>query len=172
MGKIPDRVGIEERPLAVEKRKRFGHWEADLVEGAKGTGFVLGLYERKSRTYLIAKLEDKRSVTVAEAIVEKLTGWKVLSVTYDNGLEFSGHVSVGIALGAKSYFCNPYHSWEKGGVENANGLLRQYLPKGTSFAGVDDILLEGIEEEINTRPREILGFKCPMDYVPKLLTAA
>jgi len=156
----------------VEKRKRFGRWEAELVEGSKGTGFVLGLYERKSRTYLTAKLEDKKSVTVAEAMVERPAGWKVLSVIYDNGLEFSGHVSVGTVLGAKSYFCNPYHSREKGGVENANRLLRQYLPKGMSFEGIDNLLLEGIEEEINTRPREVLGFKCPMDYLPKLLTEA
>ena len=171
-GKIPERVGIEERPPAVENRTRYGHWEADLVEGAKGTGFVLALYERKSRTYLLAKLGDKRSATVSDAMIAKLAGWKVLSVTYDNGLEFSGHIAVGVALDARSYFCNPYSSWEKGGVENANGLLRQYLPKGMSFEGVDDLLLEGIEEEMNTRPREVLGFDCPMDYHANLLTAA
>ena len=171
-GKIPDRVGIEERPPAIENRRCYGHWEADLVEGSKGSGFILALYERKSRTYLLSKIEDKKSVTVSEAIVSKLAGWKVQSVTYDNGLEFSGHVAVGVALDAKSYFCNPYHSWEKGGVENANGLLRQYLPKGMRFEEVDDVLLEGIEEEINMRPRKVLGFDCPMDYLPKLLTAA
>ena len=172
MGDSPNRVGIEERPLAVMERKHFAHWEADLVEGAKGSGFVLALYEMKSRTYLIAKLEDKRSTTVSDAMVAKLAGWEVRSITYDNGLEFSDHVAVSMALGAKSYFCNPYHSWEKGGVENANGLLRQYLPKGMSFADVDEELLEGIEEEINTRPREVLGFGCSMDYLSKLLTAA
>jgi IS30 family transposase len=105
-------------------------------------------------------------------MIAKLAGWKVLSVTYDNGLEFSGHITVGVALDARSYFCNPYSSWEKGGVENANGLLRQYLPKGMSFEDVDDLLLEGIEEEMNTRPREVLGFDCPMDYHANLLTAA
>ena len=171
-GKIPQRTGIEERPPCVENRTRYGHWEADLVEGAKGTGFVLALYERKTQTYLLAKLADKRAATVGDAMVRRLRGWKVLTVTYDNGLEFAGHVAVGRELGARSYFCNPYHSWEKGGVENANGLLRQYLPKGMSFEEVDDGLLSGIEDELNTRPRRSLGYKCPMDYLTKLLTAA
>ena len=171
-GKIPHRTGIEERPPSVEKRTRYGHWEADLVEGSKGTGFVLALYERKTQTYLVAKISDKKAATVADAMVRRLKGWKVLTITYDNGLEFAGHVAVGRELGARSYFCNPYHSWEKGGVENANGLLRQYLPKGMSFGGVDDDLLSLIEDEINERPRKLLGYKCPMDYLTKLVTAA
>jgi len=171
-GKIPARTGIEERPVSAKNRTRYGHWEADLVEGAKGTGFVLSLYEMKTQTYLVSKLPDKKAETVSEAIVRKLSGWKVRSVTYDNGLEFSGHLEVGRELMAPSYFCNPYCSWEKGGVENGNGLLRQYLPKGMSFEDVDDELLSGIEEEINERPRKNLGYKCPMDYLPKLLTVA
>jgi len=170
-GKIPDRTGIQERPASAGNRTRYGHWEADLVEGAKGTGFVLSLYEMKTQTYLVGKLPDKKAGTVSAAMVKKLSGWKVRSVTYDNGLEFSGHLEVGRELGAPSYFCEPYHSWEKGGVENGNGLLRQYLPKGMEFTDVDDELLSGIEEEMNERPRKKLGYNSPMDYLPKLLIA-
>ena len=92
----------------------------------------------------------------------------VHTITYDNGLEFSGHLEVNQALRAKSYFCKPYHSWEKGGVENYNGLVRQYLPKGTSFADLTAERLKEIEEEINLRPRKILDIKSPSELENKL----
>ena len=166
--KIPNRVGIEERPKVVSDRTRYGDWEADLIEGTKGSGFILSLYERKSRFGQLIKLETKSSEETACALIRQLKGYKVKTVTYDNGLEFSGHCKVTHALGARGYFCQPYHSWEKGGVENFNGLVRQYLPKGTSFADLTDERLKEIEEEINHRPRKVLNIKSPSELKHKL----
>ena len=168
---IVGRVDISQRPASVETRRFYGDWEVDLVEGTKGTGFILSLIERKSRYSLFEKLEDKKASTVATAIVRRLRGYKVRSLTYDNGLEFSDHLEVTRELGAKGYFCTPYHSWEKGLVENHNGLLRQYYPKGESFAEVNQSALNWVEEEINERPRKALEFASPADYVHCLRAA-
>lgn len=169
--KIKDRVDISERPASVDVRRFFGDWEVDLVEGTKGTGFILTLAERKGRFTLFEWLPNKSAAVVSAAIVRRLRGWRVRTLTYDNGMEFSRHLEVGRALGAKSYFCKPYHSWEKGLVENHNGLLRQYYPKGTSFAGITRTELGLVENEINERPRKTLGFKSPMDYRSNLIAA-
>ena len=166
--KIPDRTGIEERPEAVEQRTRYGDWEADLIEGAKGSGYVLSLYERKMHYGKLFKLETKSSVETSEAIVKQLQGYKVRTITYDNGLEFAAHQHVTKQLGAKGYFCHPYHSWEKGGVENFNGLVRQYLPKGTPFAELTNEKLQEIELEINQRPRKTLDIKSPSELKYKI----
>ena len=166
--KIPNRVGIEDRPKVVADRARYGDWEADLIEGTKGTGFILSLYERKSRLGTLMKLQTKSSAETADALISQLDGYTVKTITYDNGLEFSAHGKVTQALGAQGYFCQPYHSWEKGGVENFNGLVRQYLPKGTSFKELTNERLKDIEEEINQRPRKILDIKSPYELKNKL----
>lgn len=168
VGKITGRVGIEERPKVVDARGRHGDWEADLIEGSKGSGFLLSLYERKARLGKLIHLPDKGSEGTARAIVETLEGYKVETITYDNGLEFSRHVEISLALDAEGYFCAPYHSWEKGGVENFNGLVRQYFPKGSSFEGITPEELQRVEDEINQRPRKTLGFRSPSDHEHKL----
>jgi len=169
--KIPNRTGIEQRPISVEQRIFFGDWEADLVEGSKGTGFILTLVERKSRFTLFRKLDDKTKDTVSEAIINALGLYKVRTITYDNGLEFAGHMKISRALGAKAYFCAPYHSWEKGLVENHNGLLRQYFEKGSSFEYIDKHLLQEVEDEINERPRKLLDYNTPLSYLNKIMAA-
>ena len=153
--KIPGRVDITERPSSVEARTYYGDWEIDLVEGKKGTGFILSMVERKSRYSLFERMTDKRASTVAKAMIRRLRPFKTRTLTYDNGLEFAQHLEVGCELGAKSYFCAPYHAWEKGLVENHNGLLRQYYPKGESFAGIKEDSLRWVKEEINERPRKL-----------------
>ncbi len=162
-GKILNRVGIEKRSKALELRVRYGDWEVDLIEGTKGSGFFLSLYERKSHTGLLVYMKTKGAKSTAKAIIKALSGYRVRTLTYDNGLEFANHEEVSKALGSKAYFCNPYHSWEKGGVENYNGLVRQYYPKGSSFSEVDIWELARVEKEINERPRETLGFKSPSE---------
>jgi IS30 family transposase len=162
-GKILNRVGIEKRPKALELRVRYGDWEVDLIEGSKGSGFFLSLYERKSHTGLLVYMKTKGAKSTAKAIIRVLRGYRVRTLTYDNGLEFANHEEVSKALGSKAYFCNPYHSWEKGGVENYNGLVRQYYPKGSSFSEVDIQELARVEKEINERPRETLMFKSPSE---------
>ena len=168
VGKIPDRVGIEHRPKAVEKRCRYGDWEVDLIEGSKGSGFLLSLYERKSRLGKLVYLDTKEAAGTADAILETLACYRVLTLTYDNGLEFSQHARVSEALSAKGYFCQPYHSWEKGGVENFNGLVRQYYPKGSNFGEISSSTLRRVEDEINERPRKTLRYHSPSELEHKL----
>jgi transposase, IS30 family len=169
--KIPNRVDITQRPASVDARIYYGDWEVDLVEGKKGTGFILSIVERKSRFSLFEKLETKQASTVSGAIISRLRAYKVRSLTYDNGTEFSNHLEVSRCLNAKGYFCAPYHSWEKGLVENHNGLLRQYYPKGESFKEIDPNGLGWVEDEINTRPRKTLNFSCPADYIDRILAS-
>lgn len=169
--KIADRVGIEERPASVELRHYYGDWEADLVEGTKGTGFVLTLVDRKSRFTLFRKILNKTKQVVTETIIAALNLFKVRTITYDNGLEFAGHMEVNRELDARSFFCAPYHSWEKGLVENHNGLLRQYYKKGSSFEHITPSQLQAVEDEINERPRKTLEFSAPKDYLTKLTAA-
>ena len=149
--KIPNRVDIEKRPAVVSRRKRYGDWEADLIQGGAGSGFLLSVYERKSRIGRLHRLPDKSSAETMKAIVTVLYGLKVSSITYDNGLEFARHELVNELLECESYFCKPYRSWEKGGVENYNGLVRQYFPKGHDFTTITPEGLLEVENEINNR---------------------
>lgn len=166
--KIPNRVDIEERPAVVSGRKRYGDWEADLIQGAAGSGFLLSVYERKSRIGRLHLLPDKSSAETTKGIVTILFGLKVSSITYDNGLEFAMHELVNELLECESYFCKPYRSWEKGGVENYNGLVRQYFPKGHDFATITPERLQEVEEEINHRPRNVLAYQSPNDLLDHL----
>lgn len=166
--KIPNRVDIEERPMIINGRNRYGDWEADLIQGAAGSGFLLSIYERKSRVGKLHLLPDKCSSGTMEGIVTVLNGLKVNSITYDNGLEFAMHERVNELLECESYFCKPYRSWEKGGVENYNGLVRQYFPKGYDFAKITLERLCEVEEEINNRPRNILAYQSPNDLLDHL----
>jgi len=170
--KIVNRIPICERPQVVETRSRFGDWEADLVEGSKGSGYILSLYERKSRLGRLALLRTKSSQETANAIIATLSDYRVETITYDNGLEFSLHEQISQALQAAGYFCEPYHSWEKGGVENFNGLLRQYFAKGSDFSKITPESLAKVEAELNQRPRKVLEFAAPSDFGYELLLAA
>jgi IS30 family transposase len=166
--KIPNRVDIEERPAVVSHRTRYGDWEADLIQGGAGSGFLLSVYERKSRIGRLHLLPDKSSTETMKAIMTVLHGHKVSSITYDNGLEFAMHGLVNELLECESYFCKPYRSWEKGGVENYNGLVRQYFPKGHDFTTITPQRLLEVEEEINHRPRNILAYQSPSDLLDHL----
>jgi transposase, IS30 family len=162
--KIPDRRDISERPAVVERRTRHGDWEADLIEGARGTGYILSLYERKSHYGKLIKLQSKTSDETSRGIIKALGNYRVKTITYDNGLEFARHQEVSAALGSEGYFCKPYSSWEKGGVENYNGLVRQYFPKGCDLSEVGQPAMDAVEAEINDRPRKTLGYKSPSQH--------
>ena len=166
--KLPARTGIEERPGIVASRKRCGDWEADLIAGCRAGGHLLSLYERKSRPGKLIRLDSKDAERTAEAIISALKGLCVHPITDDNGLEFAGHQKISQALGASGYFCQPYHSWEKGGVENFNGLVRQYFPKGTNFLSVSEASLADTESELNQRPRKSLNYQSPDNLKHKL----
>ena len=166
--KIPNRTDIEKRPAVVSHRTRYGDWEADLIQGGAGSGFLLSVYERKSRIGRLYPLPDKSSAETMKGIVTVLHGLKVTSITYDNGLEFARHELVNELLECESYFCKPYRSWEKGGVENYNGLVRQYFPKGHDFTTITAERLLEVEDEINHRPRNILAYQSPSDLLDHL----
>lgn len=166
--KIPNRRDITERPGVVDRRTRHGDWEADLIEGSRGSGYILSLYERKSRYAKLIKLKSKTSAETSHGIIKALSIYRVKTITYDNGLEFARHEEVSAALGSEGYFCKPYSSWEKGGVENLNGLVRQYYKKGSDLSSVTQQALSKTEAEINDRPRKVHGYKSPSDYSTQL----
>ena len=130
-GLIPGRINIAYRPNIVDAKSRFGEWELDSVIGAKLRGAITSMLERKNKLTILLLLDGPASEAIKEGIIRKLTPHKkhVLTLTSDNGKEFSGHAEISEKLGSGFYFCTPYHSWERGLNENANGLVLQYFPK-------------------------------------------
>ena len=152
---IPNRVGVERRMAGANNRTRYRHCESDTMMGKKGTpgGLKTG-YERKSRLILVQKVKTMRPSEHAQVEKKMFAGLKVLSMTRDNGIENRDHEQVGIP----SFFCDPYSSWQKGGVENANKMLRRYFPKGTDFRKVSQRKIDRVVAIINNKPRKILGY--------------
>lgn len=160
---IPCRISIDKRPKTVEKRNGFGHFEVDTMVTRKSKEAVLIILERKTRLIKIRKLKRKTAEAVKESLISALQHYKsiVKSITYDNGTENVLHQEVNEKLESKSFFCNPYHSWEKGSVENSIGLLRRFIPKGSDLSEITESELKLIERKINSRPRKILDFNTP-----------
>jgi IS30 family transposase len=161
---IPNRVGIEERPQVIEERSRYGDWEGDTVVGAHQYGYLVSLVERRSRLLQSRVVQTKQADEVAQAIIDTLeelpTSW-VRSITFDNGTEFTRHEDMARILPVDIFFAAPYASYQRGTNENTNGLIRRYLPKGTSFRDLAQKQLDLIVEEINNRPRKTLGYRTP-----------
>ena len=173
-GRIPDAVSIELRPAIVDERSRLGDWEADLVLGKQGTGAIVTLAERKSRIYLTKKVFSKDAVEVSNAIISLLSDYRGAchTITFDNGLEFSEHKAIAKALETECYFAHPYASHERGLNENTNGLLRQFIRKGTDLRTVSEEDLERYQNALNSRPRKCLGFRQPSVVFAELRKAA
>jgi IS30 family transposase len=162
-GKIPNRVGIDERPAVVDRRSRIGDWEGDTSIGKGRTSALLTLVERKTLYTVMMRLTGKRSDLLAEAAVKGMQALKskVKTITFDNGMEFADHETIGEGLEANIYFAHPYASWERGTNENTNGLIRQYFPKGTDFRLVSDKQITRAMERLNNRPRKTRGCRSP-----------
>lgn len=171
---IPYRVFISERSSLANERKEIGHWECDtLVAHLRKSAWHV-LCERKSRYTQISKLDTFSAKAVRETIVSKLTHLPRQArrtVTYDNGSENAHHIYVNTSLGIQSYFCHPYHSWEKGTVENTIGLIRRFVPKKTDLAAVDKKTVKKIEKRLNHRPRKCLNFQTPAEVFKNLCGA-
>ncbi len=164
--RIPDRVPIHERPAEVESRTRFGDWEGDLVLGKNQHGAIVSLTGRKSRMLLARKVHSKQSEEVIAAVIaalEDLPASWAHTITFDNGTEFYHHARITNELGMAVYFADPYAAYQRGTNENTNGLLRQYLPKTTSFENLSQRQLDSIVDELNNRPRKILGYRTPCE---------
>jgi len=162
-GIIPGRIDIDQRPAIVEQRIRIGDWEADTITGTGRKGAILSLVERTSRYTLLYKLKAAQAEPTTRAIIAKLRPHRcrVHTITADNGKEFALHAQVTRQLGAGFYFAKPYHAWERGLNENTNGLIRQYFPKGTSFAHITQAAVARVQNKLNSRPRKVLGYKTP-----------
>lgn len=162
-GRIVDRRSIHDRPAVVETLGRYGDWEIDTVIGKQGTGAIVTALERKSRFYVTRKVLSKNATEVADALINMLKPFQSLvrTIAADNGLEFAEHKRIAAALDTDVYFADPCASYQRGANENANGLLRQYVPKGTSFRSLTNELLSHFQQRINLRPRKVLGFKQP-----------
>lgn len=153
---IPDRISILKRFRGATNRTRYGHWERDTIVSRKGCsgGLSVGL-ERKTRLVVATKVLSMASNEHIEAAQRQKEKYKTLSITYDNGIENRNHKEIG----TPSFFCDAYSSWQKGGVENANKMIRRYFPKGTNFREVSQKRVDQIVSIINSKPRKILGYR-------------
>ena len=167
---IPNRVDIDERPEAANKRLRIGDLEVDTIIGKNHKGAILTMDDRKSKLRLAAPLPGKKARSVKEAMIDQLKPIKafVKTLTYDNGKEFAEHESVAKALSCESYFAKPYHSWERGQNENANGLLRQYFPKSMELDKISQQEVFSAVDKLNSRPRKCLGYQTPYETFEEL----
>ena len=174
-GLIPGRVSISQRPQAVDQRARFGDWEGDTLEGAKGSGAIATHVERKSRFLVAAKLADKaaKTMTIASASAFKRIPKRMRkTLTVDNGKEFAQFKQLENITGLCIYFADPYSAWQRGCNENTNGLIRQYLPKGTNFKNINNNDLAIIVKKLNHRPRKCLNYQTPHEVIYQAIDGA
>lgn len=162
-GRLAGKRHISERPRSVETRRTIGHWEVDTVAGAGSKDCIATLVERKTGYVMIGKLPDRSKLglsTRLNFLIRRVPGL-VKTITSDNGTEFHDYKTVERTSNVTFYFATPYHSWERGTNENLNGLLRQYLPKRTSMAGLTQRQCDAIARQLNTRPRKRLAYHTP-----------
>lgn len=165
---IPNRIDIVDRPKHIARRKQFGHWETDAVVSRQSMAAVNVTCERKSRYTIITKMKRKSASQTARSVTRALMNFPSKArrtLTYDNGSENVEHDSINNQLGTRSYFCQPYHSWEKGTVENTIGLVPREYPKKTDFSTISQRAMTRLQHRINNRPRKCLSFKTPNEIL-------
>lgn len=167
---IPNRVDIDHRPELANKRMRVGDWELDTIIGKAHKGAIVTMDDRKSKLRLALPVSQKKASLVSQSIIHLLRPIKdyVHTLTFDNGKEFARHENICKELDCNSFFAKPYHSWERGQNENANGLLRQYFPKNMPLDKVSTQEVAIAVNKLNSRPRKCLGFKTPYEVFKTL----
>lgn len=170
---IKNRVFIDERPEVVNQKLRLGDWEIDTIIGKEHKDAIVTIVERLSKKTVIGRVTTKKAQEVSTEVISLLSPIKqyVLTITSDNGCEFAHHEWIAENLEASIYFAHPYHSWERGLNENTNGLIRQYIPKGSSFSDLTPERIKEIENRINSRPRKSLNYATPDELFYELQIA-
>lgn len=171
---IKQRISIAERPKAVADRQEPGHWEADLMIFGRNARALLVVHERFSRFTAFQRLPDKTAATVADrllAFFQSLPQTLRRSVTFDNGGEFTLHHRLK-DLAIQTFFCDPHHPWQKGGIENAIGRIRRRLPRNTDLADLDQDQITAHQNANNHQPRKVLGYRTPDELFSSLQTVA
>lgn len=170
-GIIKNRILIDQRPEIVENRTRFGDLEVDLIIGKNHNQAIVTINDRASGMLKMKKVLSKSATEVSKAIVDSLQEWKpyIITMTADNGKEFSEHQFVAESLNMDHYFAHPYHSWERGANENLNGLVRQYFKKSSDFTNITEQDIIEIENKLNRRPRKRFNYENPIFVMEKLL---
>jgi IS30 family transposase len=172
-GSVPNKVLISERPAEAKDRAVPGHWEGDLIMGAHNRSAVGTLVERSTRYVMLLHLGDGREADkVAEAMARAIKDlpeqlWR--SITWDQGSEMATHERFSVDTGVKIYFCDPHSPWQRGSNENTNGLLRQYMPKGTDLSLHSPEELKRFADSLNNRPRKTLGYMKPSEKLAEFL---
>lgn len=161
---VRNRVSIDLRPAVVNNKERFGDWEIDTIVGKNNKGAILTVVERKSAFVLMAMLNGKNAEDLAKSTIRLLAPYKekVHTITSDNGSEFARHQQIAKKLEAQFFFAHPYSSWERGLNENTNKLIRQYIPKKTSFDVINQQFINDINLKLNMRPRKNLKYNTPL----------
>jgi IS30 family transposase len=166
---------IDTRPPEVATRATVGHWEGDLIQGADKSGHLVTLVERRTRLTLVDRTISKDAREVASTICRmlgKMPEASRLSLTFDNGKEFTLHERMAKKTNMDIFFAHPYHSWERGTNENTNGLVRRLYPKTCSFAGIGPAQLTRIDTFLNDRPRKCLGWRTSREAMDAFLAHA
>jgi len=171
-GQLSGKRHISERPRSVERRRHLGHWEVDTVVGTGSKHCVVSLVERYTGFVLIGKLQDRTVASLNRRAIHLIRNSpaRFRTITADNGTEFHGYRAIEAATNVSVYFATPYHSWERGTNENTNGLIRQYLPKGTSMKTLTQSRCNQIARILNNRPRKRHGFLSPLEKLNLLLS--
>lgn len=170
-GQIPNMPLIAERPADVATRTVPGHWEGDLIKGASNRSTVGTLVERTTRLVILAQLDGPDALSAREGLTRKLKHVPTAlrkTLTYDRGKEMAEHERLAQRLAIRVYFADPHSPWQRGTNENTNGLLRQYLPKGTDLSGYTQRVFNAIAHRLNTRPRKCLDWATPLEVFTQL----
>jgi IS30 family transposase len=170
-GQIPHLASIAERPADVATRTVPGHWEGDLLKGARNGSAVGTLVERMTRLVILARMEGTDATSARQGFTRKLRHVPAAlrkTLTYDRDKEMAEHERLAQRLAIRVFFADPHSPWQRGTNENTNGLLRQYLPKGTDLSGYTQRELNAIAYRLNTRPRKCLDFATPLEVYAEL----
>lgn len=172
--KIANKTSINKRPKYIEKRKQLGHWELDTMVSRKSKAALVVATERSTRATIITKIDANNSQNFKDAVLRRfseLPSFLFKTLTFDNGSENAKHNEINLEFDTKSYFCEPYSSWQKGSVENRIGRIRRFIPKGTDLNNIPDNVISQIEFILNNTPIKLLKFNTPMEALGGAINA-